>query len=85
MYGVELHQRICCVIAWDDLVRWDPYVNNSGSSLKKDVIQANDLLTRSCLFQGAWRMEFMSLRLSEMMSAPLMLDRVSQQRAERIA
>jgi len=78
MYGGESRQRICCVIARDVPVRWDPYVNNSGSSLKKDVIQANDLLTRSCLFQVAWRMEFMALRLSEMMSAPRKLDQANQ-------
>jgi len=46
MYGVELHQRICCVIARDVPVRWDPYVNNSGSSLKKDVIQANGFIDK---------------------------------------
>jgi len=46
MYGGESRQRICCVIARDVPVRWDPYVNNSGSSLKKDVIQANGFIDK---------------------------------------
>jgi len=28
-------------------VRWDPKINNSGSSLKKDVIKASDFVDKT--------------------------------------